>query len=71
MLLKRLRFNIDYPTLQDIDTLKRRIFPRLLKYKTRGFSLCDSTTNIIPEIVKEFEEYEKKDIKRIMKLRFL
>jgi len=42
-----------------------------VKYKTRGFSLCDSTTNIIPEIVKEFEEYEKKDIKKIMKLRFL
>ena len=71
MLLKRLRFNIYYPTLQDIETFKRRIFPRLLKYKTRGFSICDSTTNIIPEIVKEFEEYEKKDIKRIMKLRFL
>ena len=71
MLLKRLRFNVDYPTLQDIDTLKRRIFPRLLKYKTRGFSICDSTTNIIPNIFEEFEQYEKNDIKTIMKLRFL
>jgi hypothetical protein len=71
VLHKRIRLNTHSPQLEDIQTFKLRVFPRLLKYKTRGFNICDSTNNIIPRITDEFEKYEQDDIKKIMKSRFL
>ena len=57
---KKMRINL-YNSMYiiNLDEFKQQSFENLVKYKSRGYHLCDSINVLIPNFVEEFREYEE------------
>ena len=56
---KTIKFNAKYQKLLHLNTFKEKLLPRLLKYKKRSYTICDSIWTSLPNIKKNYLEYEQ------------
>ena len=55
---KKMKLNPTCPNLIDLEQFKLAIFERLIKYKSRGYELCESIDTFIPMFTQKFVEFE-------------